>query len=274
MNGKGRSLGSRMKGYEQVYNYKFIPRCPLIARIDGRSFSKLTKALKFDKPYDVTFSSWINKTAIAIAKEVQGSVIGYTQSDEISILIRTDLAPDGSTWFDNRLQKMCSVIGSIAAANFNKFLMQARGIESPIASFDTRVFQVPDLNEALNNFIWRQQDCIRNSVIGTCYYELIKAGQGRKTSQKMMHGLNQEKMKALLKEKTNLSWEDMAEEFKYGVVIIRELKNIETEHGEAIRSAWNPLVAPKFDSQEGKEWFWQIANAKRKRDGQEKKEEV
>jgi tRNA(His) 5'-end guanylyltransferase len=245
-----------------------------MARIDGRSFSKMTKGLKLDKPYDSAFSSWMIETAIAVTKEIQGSTIAYTQSDEISILIKTDLSAHNTTWFDNRLQKMCSVIGSIAAANFNRFLNNAYGSIAPLATFDTRIFQVPSLIEAYNNFVWRQRDCVRNSIIGACYYGLIDNGFGRKSSRKMMHKLKQPQMVELLKEKTKLKWEDMIDEFKYGTVIIRELKDVETKNGNAIRSVWQPYAAPKFESEDGKEWFWKIVNAKRKQNGQEKEEKI
>lgn len=80
------SLGGRMKEYyEGVYNIKLPMRLPIIIRLDGKSFHTFTKDLK--KPFDTSFIGWMNETAIYLCENIQGAMIAYVQSDEISILI-------------------------------------------------------------------------------------------------------------------------------------------------------------------------------------------
>ncbi len=40
------TLGSRMKKYESISNIYLMPKCPVIIRVDGKNFSRLTKKLK------------------------------------------------------------------------------------------------------------------------------------------------------------------------------------------------------------------------------------
>jgi len=116
------SLGSRMKRYEESTNFKIIPRTPIMVRIDGKAFSNLTKKLHLLKPYDRHFSQWMIETTKRVANEMQGCLIGYTQSDEMTFAIRTDQSDETTPWFDNRIQKIVSVAASVAAATFNDFV--------------------------------------------------------------------------------------------------------------------------------------------------------
>lgn len=179
-------LGTRMKKYyEEVPKTKLMRRTPVIIRIDGKTFHSFTK--KFQKPFDELLIKTMQETTKYLCENIQGCVLGYTQSDEISLLLVDYKRLNSSSWFDYEVQKMCSIAASMATMAFNKFFMFEfeefdRWIcdGSPTdgerqlydvyydaickgAMFDARVFNIPK-EEVTNYFLWRQFDAMRNSV--------------------------------------------------------------------------------------------------------------
>lgn len=147
-------LGNRIKGYEKVWNVTLPKRMPVIIRIDGKAFHSLLRDAK--KPFDDSVKVAMDNASIELIDGIQGAKIAYIQSDEISVLVNTFSSLEFSPWFDNKIQKICSVSASIATRAFNK-------IYKKLALFDSRVFILP-MGEVCNYFIWRQQDATRNSV--------------------------------------------------------------------------------------------------------------
>lgn len=154
------SLGDRMKLHENAFRHYLPIRMPVIIRIDGCHFHTYTKHC--EKPIDSNFVNVMNETAKYLCKNIQGAKIAYIQSDEISLLLNSYESLDSSSWFDNNLQKMCSISASLASAYFTQLSDTIFG-SSKIATFDSRVFVLPK-EEVNNYFLWRQQDCTRNSV--------------------------------------------------------------------------------------------------------------
>lgn len=169
------NLGDRMKGYENVTNSYLIRRMPVIMRFDmchGHTFTK-----GFNKPFDNIFIQAMQMTMYNLCKEIQGCVFGYTQSDEITLVLVDYQNLDSSAWFDNRVQKICSVGASMASRFFNyeyEKLVEALIPEEDRmyslyssrywkADFDCRVFNVPK-EDVCNCLIWRQKDAERNSI--------------------------------------------------------------------------------------------------------------
>ena len=168
-------LGDRMKSqYEDRTRFSLPRRTYTIIRLDGKAFHTYTRGLK--KPFDRDLYEDMDNAIIAMLPEIQGAVFAYTQSDEISILLTDFALPTTSAWFDANLQKMCSVGASIITAEFNRLRLvrtaygaDIQGMRNVIelitpAYFDARVFTIPDRTEVGNYFIWRNQDCSRNSV--------------------------------------------------------------------------------------------------------------
>ena len=117
------SLGTRMKeNYENRTRYLLPRRTNIIIRIDGKAFHSYTKGL--DRPIDQGLTDDMNETTKYLCENIQGAKFGYVQSDEISILITDyeDITTDG--WFDNNLQKMCSISASMATAKFNELRLK------------------------------------------------------------------------------------------------------------------------------------------------------
>jgi len=168
MSDKYDDLGDRMKRYERISNSQtLIPGIPMYARIDGRHFSKFTRGCGFPYPeledkcgYEIPNA--MQRTADALCKEFGCSLV-ETHSDEISLAwIDIDKAP-----FDGEYFKLVSNLASYAGVIFFHHISQF--IPDKIAkgnfpSFDCRLFQVPNLAELANLFVWRQNDCMRGCL--------------------------------------------------------------------------------------------------------------
>ena len=176
-------LGTRMKEfYEQIPKTKLMRRCPVIIRCDGRAFHTFTRGFK--KPFDEVLIKTMQETTKYLCENIQGCVLGYTQSDEITLVLVDYKKLNSSAFFDYEVQKMCSIAASMATMAFNKFFkMNTSYIRASVsrfdnadclgsiyekavnkgAMFDARVFNIPK-EEVTNLVYWRQLDATRNSI--------------------------------------------------------------------------------------------------------------
>lgn len=202
------SLGDRMKNnYEKKSQLELYRRMPVIMRLDGKAFHTLTR--NCEKPFDKHLSDCMEQTMLEVISESQGSKIGYTQSDEISILFTDYDTHETQAWFDYNVQKLCSVASSIASVKFTETFGKR-------AHFDCRVFNIPR-SEVMNYFIWRQQDWMRNSVQMLARYHFTQKELQYKTIP-LMHEMLYSK---------NINWGNNVENrFKNGCVYInKELRS-------------------------------------------------
>jgi tRNA(His) guanylyltransferase len=269
------ALGERIKGQYELRTRYFLPRRTYtLIRLDGKAFHTYTRGLK--KPFDLGLFEDIDNAIIALLPHLQGAAFAYTQSDEISVLL-TDFSTTGtSAWFDGNVQKMASVSASILTAEFNRLrarrwsaerkaiqasaFVAANGMDEEaadntdfdvsgadsfkLAYFDSRVFTVPDRIEVMNYFIWRNQDCSRNSVSMVAQANF---------SHKELHGKSTPAMHDMLHAK-GVNWAtDYGDGEKNGRLIIKETVRIQP--AEAIeknaqlgfeRSKWVSKSAWKF----------------------------
>lgn len=201
------ALGDRMKQqYEDRTRFLLPRRTNTIIRVDGRAFHTLTRSFK--KPYDEHLVEAMNAAAMSLCKEAQGSRIAYVQSDEISVLLMDYDKITTTAWFDGNVQKIASVSAAIATAAFNLDL----GGMVPPATFDARVFTIPDPIEVENYFIWRQNDAVRNSIQSMAQSHF---------PHKRLQGLNGNQLQELLWSETGLNWNDLPIEQKRGRVVRR-----------------------------------------------------
>jgi len=216
-------LGNRIKKYEYKTRIYLNKKRPIIIRLDGRTFHNFTK--KFKKPFDLIFINTMWQTAQYLCANISGCKIAYVQSDEISLLLNNYENPNTETWFGGNVQKIVSISASIATLNFNynfkNFLFgKYSNSATPIyiskidkAMFDSRVFNLSK-NEVCNYFIWRQLDCIRNSInsIGRHYF-----------NHKQMQNKNCEEIKNMLqKEKGIIIQNDYKLYEQRGACIIKQ----------------------------------------------------
>lgn len=158
------SLGDRMKRYEDVSRYYLTQRLPLIIRLDGKAFHTWTRGLP--RPYCSSLMAAMDEVTKHLCSQVQNTVMGYTQSDEISLLVVDFKFQWTTPWFDSNLQKMVSVAASMAASKMTALSPTIfGGLRDSVkeAVFDARAFVLPP-HEVNNYFIWRQQDWNRNSL--------------------------------------------------------------------------------------------------------------
>jgi tRNA(His) 5'-end guanylyltransferase len=218
------ALGERIKSqYEDRTRFSIPRRTYSIIRLDGKSFHTYTKGL--NKPFDEGLITDMDSAIVALCKQVQGMVFAYTQSDEISLLLTDFATTQTNAWFDGNIQKIASVSASIITAEFNKLRWIRRNIieetvtgkshfnPTNTAYFDARVFTIPDPTEVYNYFVWRQQDCMRNSV-SMVAQSLF--------SHKELHGKSTVEMQEMMFQKHQLDWSYYNQSHKNGRLIIKE----------------------------------------------------
>lgn len=153
-------LGDRMKEYERASDVRLTRRLPMILRLDGKAFHSWTRRSCCERPFDHRLMGMMAGLTQYLCENIGGAVLGYTQSDEISILARDDRELDTQPWFDKRMQKIVSVATSLATYWFNANNQFEKKVP---AFFDARAFVLPE-DEVRNYFIWRQEDASTNSL--------------------------------------------------------------------------------------------------------------
>lgn len=248
------SLAERMKGYENIPKNFLMRRTPVIIRLDGAHFKNFTRTL--DKPFDGVLTRAMEGTLLHLCKTIQGCVFGYSQSDEISLLLCDfqTLTTDG--WFGYNVQKMVSTAAAMTTLAFNHNFESAaeefsrktlsRGIFSgdhtfigqyitdkmrsykdalkKCPTFDARVFNLPK-EEVNNYFVWRQADGERNAV---------SALAQKNYSQKQLNGISTEQLKIKLKEEKNIDWKAMPLANTRGFICTKDFKYNNT----GVRPVW------------------------------------
>lgn len=237
-------LGTRMKQYyEQVPKFRLYRRTPVAIRIDGKAFHTFTRG--FAKPFDEVLGNAMVRTMEYLCKNIQGCVFGYTQSDEITLLLIDYQTFETDAWFDYEVQKVCSISASMATMAFNDFFMKeviafkalhcsydehldyvkdvwdseenkqlhetyCRKLRT--AMFDSRAFNIPK-EEACNLVYWRQLDATRNSI------QMV--GQAN-FSHKELQGCSCNVIQEMLHEQRGINWNDYATRWKRGVAWTKE----------------------------------------------------
>lgn len=223
-------LSDRMKFYEQCFDPVLPLKIPLVIRVDGKAFHTLTRGLKV---FDEQFSGFMTKTMLELCTEIQGCVLGYTQSDEISLLLRDDQTPNTEAWMGKRLNKITSISAAIATDEFNKAASDFLLTRTRVARFDSRAFVLPK-EDVCNYFIWRQLDATRNSVFGYCLEKLgNKVGIG--IAMNMLHGKSIDEQQEILFQETGLNWSNIEVWKKRGIAAVKVEKEITTDDGLIVK---------------------------------------
>lgn len=201
-------LGDRMKDYERrETDRRFFTTLPVYARIDGRGFSKFTKGM--NRPFDQRMTDAMIEVTRYLVKETH-AVIGYVQSDEISLVW---MAPDYTSdiFFNGKIQKMNSVLASMAAAKMARVIRGWEPFEDRLPNFDCRVLQLPNTHEAANMFLWRALDAQKNAVSMACR-DIASA--------KQMHGKGQRDMLAMIAD-AGVDYDAYPDAFRKGTFVRR-----------------------------------------------------
>ena len=230
-------LGKRMKEfYEQVPKTRLVRRMPVAIRIDGKAFHSFTKG--FERPFDDVLIKSMQETTKYLCENIQGCVLGYTQSDEITLILVDYKNLNSDAWFDYEVQKMCSISASMATMAFNRFfadncrewfngvpfedLEKAGEVVDRLfnsytnafakgAMFDSRCFNIPK-EEVTNLIYWCQLDATRNSI------QMV--GQAN-FSHKELHGKSCNMIQDMLMTQKGINWNDFATHKKRGSCVIK-----------------------------------------------------
>ena len=216
-------LKDRIDVYQTSTDNKLLPRLPLVIVINGRSFSKLTGLL--DKPYCDKFSECIFSTMLRLCTDVEGAIFAYQYNDEIVLITRNDQNPDTIPWYNNSIQKICSITSSIATLHFNRCAeaIELNLMNEPI--FASQVFAVPNVAEAINTLIYKQQHNFHTSIQFACFYELLK-NYDKNTIINKLQGLNIKEKINLLEQECNIDFTDYPDVFRRGGACYKVNKEI------------------------------------------------
>lgn len=231
-------LGTRMKEfYEQVPKTKLMRRTPVAIRVDGKAFHTFTRG--FQKPFDMIMVRAMQATMKYMCEHIQGCVLGYTQSDEITLILIDYKNLNSDAWFGYEVQKMCSVAASMATMAFNVYFgfevcdnfnindimktsySKVSDFEEDgcmtlkRAMFDARCFNVPR-EEVTNLLYWIQLDATRNSIqsVGQYYF-----------SHKELHGKSCNDIQDMLLTQKNINWNDYDTDLKRGSCCVKAVDN-------------------------------------------------
>ena len=217
MNGVRDSMSSRMKkNYEHAYRIRLTRRTPVIIRVDGKAFHTFTKKMK--RPFDTFLKETFNQTMLYLCKNIQNCVLGYHQSDEISLLLIDYKKLTSESYLDNEVQKITSISASMATMFFNLEFVHNMPVDEAYekvagkAMFDSRCFNLPE-SEVANYFYWRQLDATRNSI--------NQVGQAN-FSHKFLHGKSCNDIQNLLLTEKNINWNDYPTQLKRGSACIKK----------------------------------------------------
>lgn len=229
-----KNLGDRIKSYEAMTENNLLPFLPVVVRLDGRSFSKFTKEMK--KPFDENFNKAMIEVTKYLVKQTNAK-IGYTQSDEISLILYSDNKKNNSILFEGRVQKIASNFAAMASVKFllemQKYFPEKVKEHQNLPSFDARVFSVPNKTEATNAIFWRTIDAQKNSIsmaAQSCF------------SHNSLQGLSGEDKKEKMLSEKGIDWNAFHSYQKQGVFVRKEsvLVKLEKEHLEKIKIEKRP----------------------------------
>lgn len=261
-------LGKRMKEfYEAVPKTRLVRRTPVAIRIDGKAFHTFTRG--FEKPFDEVLGRAMRETMKYLCENIQGCVLGYTQSDEITLILIDYKKLNSSAWFDYEVQKMCSIAASMATMAFNRFFREEMDKDPTIPSvrynwytaainkgamFDARCFNIPK-EEVANLIYWRQLDATRNSIQMVGQANFSHSQLQNKSCNQIQDMLFQEK---------DINWNDFPTHLKRGscctkvessTVFAIEHEDGTVETGAVERPHWEiDLEIPIF-KEEGRQYI-------------------
>ena len=134
-------LDKKMRIYEQSLDQVLLSEMYMVARLDGRGFTKLTKEVcKYEAPFDVRFRDIMVNTTKALMNCGFRVIYAFTESDEISLLFDKN-----EDTFGRKVRKYNSTLAGEASAAFS--LEQGM-----IGTFDCRMVPLPNAERVEDYF--------------------------------------------------------------------------------------------------------------------------
>lgn len=230
------TLTDRMKEYEKVSKPFLTIGIPKIIRLDMRAGHTFCK--RFDRPFDKIFSDCMVETTKELCKQIPGVVAGYTQSDEISLILNDEVKNGYECFFNGNVEKIVSISASICTLEFNRIfqeLLMNSLFEPDVAlkymdkinkaQFDSRVFCLPNVTEVHNYILSRQEDATKNSIaaVGQAYF-----------TPNELNKKNSSQIQDMLMLQKGINWNDFPARYKRGCIILKETytKDVELPNRE------------------------------------------
>lgn len=246
------ALGIRMKEYESRNQYYLQRKIPVVLRLDGKAFHTYTR--HFQKPFDYLLMEAMQQTMRYLCEEISGCVLGYTQSDEITLILQDYKTVDTDAWFGYRTDKLCSIAASMATLEFNRvferlyleeiasyaqdgykevlsYVLAHDLARKKGAMFDCRCFNIPK-EEVTNLVYWRQLDATRNSIQAV--------GQAHFSHKELMNKSCNMIQEMLFQEK-GVNWNDLTTAEKRGTCCIKtemQDERFDIKDGAYPKSKW------------------------------------
>lgn len=227
------SLKERMSSYEDLTDFKLMNKLPVIITINGRGFKKTTSLMA--KPYSLDFMNAMCSLMVKLFQEIDGSVLGYCFNDEIVLILKNDQNQLTMPWHNNNIQKISSSSASMATIEFVKILKEYNLNMLGDAVFTSQVFTVPNIMEAINIMIYKQQCSYNIALYLTCFYELIKKYEPSKVKALLLNKSVNERLN-LLSEISNIDFNNLSLQYRMGALSYRIPKVVETQGGSEIKN--------------------------------------
>lgn len=228
-------LKDRISSYQEAAAHKLLGKLPIIMVVNGRSFSKLTSLL--DKPFSNLIAECMCSTLLRLTQEVDGAIFGYSFNDEMVIIARNDQNLDTAPWYDNDIQKISSIVSSISTLHFNNYAnsLDLNLMGEPV--FTTNVFAVPNIMEAINVMVSKQQQAFQSAIHFACLYELLKK-YDKNDIKEMLSGTGQDEKIQLLQQECGVDFNEYPLAFRRGVACYRAPKLLHFDNTEIIKNKW------------------------------------
>lgn len=208
-------MKERLESYYEQSNYKLLSKLPIIIHVNGRNFQKTTSLL--EKPYCQELSSCFEFVLEKLCMEIEGCFFGYTFNDEFIFLARNDQSKDTQPWYDNKIQKINSVVSSLTTY---QFITSINSLDLTILGepvFCSHVFTAPNTMEVYNYLVLNQNKNFIKSLNFAIEYELLNFGYKRNEIKELLHGLSIEDRKNILLEKADKNYLDYPSQFRRGI---------------------------------------------------------
>lgn len=226
MSKKYDDLSIRMKEYEKVSQMNLTRRMPVIIRLDGKAFHTFTNGFK--KPFDEIFWNSMRETTVYLCENIQNCVLGYCQSDEITLVLVDYYNLNTDVAFKNNVQKLCSITASMCARKFNYYFRENlhfcelinnheyeyyKKLTNKVgrADFDSRCFNVPR-EDVTNCLLWRQKDCYKNSISSIAQTLFSHKELNNKSSK--------ERLQMCIDKE--FDWENLNDMYKLGTFVMKD----------------------------------------------------
>jgi len=221
-----------MENYLNRSNYSLLSKLPIIIVINGRGFSKSTQLLT--KPFDSAFDQCMTSTMLQLCLQVEGATFAYHINDEIILMARNDQTNDTACWYNGHIQKIASITSSIATLHFNECVSKLQLNMTGDCLFTSQVFEVPNIAEGINAFIYKQQQNAYLSIQSACLYSLLTK-HNKDTIKEMLAGLTNDEKIDLLWQECQINFNDYPLAFKRGSAAYKVPKLIDG----AMKNKWH-----------------------------------